>query len=169
MTGKKNIRKKLLSVVIILSWFLLIWNSYGNDWEWYVENRCLLGILFAMVYAPWLYACFNKRKGLNFFPELPKEWQNTLGKFNVIVNILPVLIIFLWFAIPSDRFDEEGFYEYWARRSDDFVIFSGLAYWYVSYSIYFIMKGNFPTRGFNWSYIGWLMLILLVVLILYMN
>ena len=169
MTGFKNIRKKLLGVVIILSWFLLMWNSYGNDLEWYVENRCLLGVLFAMVYAPWLYACFDKRKGLNLFPELPKEWQNTLGKFNVIVNVLPALIVFLWFTIPSDRFDEEGLLAGWASEADDIIIFSGLIYWYLSYSIYFIMKGNFPMKRFDWSYIGWLMLVLLVILILYMN
>lgn len=182
MTGLKNIRKRLLGVVIILSWFLLIWKSYGNDLEWYVENRCLLGLLYAMVYAPWLYGCFNERKGLNLFPELPKDWQNTLGKFNVMANALPALIGLLYFILPSDRFVKEmhvgwsieandivsfpsGEYMLagWASEADDIVIFWGLAYWYVSYSIYFIMKGNYPSKKFNWSYVGWLMLAMFVI------
>jgi len=163
MIGLKNIRKRLLGVVIILSWFLLVWKSYGNDLEWYVENRCLLGLLYAMVYAPWLYGCFNERKGLNLFPELPKDWQNTLGEFNVMANALPALIGLLYFILSGDRFDEEYMLAGWASEVDDIVIFWGLAYWYVSYSIYFIMKGNYPSKKFNWSYVGWLMLAMFVI------
>ena len=122
----------------------------------------MLGLLYAMVYAPWLYGCFNERNGLNLFPELPKDWQNTLWKFNVIANALPALIGLLYFVLPGDRFDEEDMLAGWASEADDIVIFWGLAYWYISYSIYFIMKGNYPMKRFNWSYVGWFMLALFV-------
>ena len=80
-----------------------------------------------------------------------------------MANALPALIGLLYFILSGDRFDEEYMLAGWASEADDIVIFWGLAYWYVSYSIYFIMKGNYPSKKFNWSYVGWLMLVLFVI------
>lgn len=144
MRFSRTFIKNILGVLIISSWILLVWKSYGDGG--YLRYRISIGLLYAMVYAPWLYACFNKAGKFTLLPPLPKTYQNNLWKFNAIANLLPAFCGLLYFLLPGDRF-EKGFLTGWASEVESIIISLGLKYWYISYVTYLLMQGF---SRFNW-------------------
>lgn len=132
----KSIIKKALGTLIIASWILLIWKKQGKEdaTTFYLLS---LGILYAMVYAPWLYACFNPKGKFSLLPPLPKTYQNILWNVNVIASLLPAILGLMILFSPANE----------CKNEDYSIVFvaifflGGLVYWYISYIIYLLIQG----------------------------
>lgn len=154
----KNIIKKTLGALFIASWILLIWKKHGEE-DVGTIYLYLLGILYAMAYAPWLYACFNTKGKFSLLPPLPKTFLNVLWNINVIANLFPAMLGLLVFFPSSSGYQDEDFIVIVL-----FFLFGGLGYWYLSYIVYFLMQGFSRSKwGKVCLCIGLLMILLPII------